>query len=937
MNFSEKKLQISLLPVLFFCAQLNIFAGTSMEDNLKSATTFEVDYASSMDKFNACFSKGNANGTIIASSTPEFDFEPMSTVNNGLKTGENCASIQYEAAGNLSPVKGSVEIVVKNLNWEWDDNRIHLFMQTSKIPANGTLMYIYKHADDGLGVYLEQQASKEKLFLRTKPDKWALNSKHHLILTYDESEITLYVDGTKRAGGKLTKPENWSKYFTAGPGGKFGRNGQSVIGRINLYNRALLQEEVSALAQKRLPGLKIETSGNKNFTEEMLPPSPWFDNRVQLGLEALSDDFVMPPLTPVALKKDQIEVWGRTYDLSGTELLNGISSNHQELLRAPISAIAEINEKSVTMKFGSFKVMRQGNGRIVMERPVTFNGGKGRAEFTFEYDGMIWCSLEIEGTQNITKFELVVPLTGVSAQMVHYVGVTKNLASVVGPQYSYSQSLSSNKGSILKLGFVSHLWVGNTDGGLQFFAESDRNWWPVDRKDAIELIRTNDSNVNMAIKFLASAPPITGRQNLSYNFGFIATPVKPMPRGWRGKTISAQYESFTGKKRGTLLIYWPDKWEQMTVDPEPSRARDVDKLQAQVKNDHAENRKVVPYWSRLHLSISEKGKTNPDALKVKDEWSPEPQRQRGEHKDWMRAAATTAWSDYMIWTVEQWNKKFGPADGVYIDEMELTPNFREKTGGGYTDFNGKRRPTYSVMADRNLYKRIHYVLMKNNSVSANWSVAHCSGTMMMEVLSPFTCFLTGEHLYSGYFPNNQEFLPPPEDKLYYYSYALPIDRVKSEFFWKQWGSVIAFLPCLKNQRDIMNRPESARDLLSRIMQGDMIVWPLWCNSDEVYKTWQFREDFKIDDPAVEFIPYWKNTALLVNDENIKIGYYKNGSQILAIVSNLNRKPATANIKIDGIEIKSVKNAETKTSLELKDKSLNLNIPRNDYVALRINY
>ncbi len=909
-----------------------------MEENLKNAMTFEVDYASSMDNVNASFSKGNIAGTILSGNKPEFDFEPMSTVNNGLKVGENCSSVQYEAAGNLSPVKGSIEIVVKNLNWDWDDNKIHLFMQTSKIPASGILMYIYKHADDGLGVYLEQQASKEKLFLRTKPANWPLNSKHHLLLTYDESEITLYVDGIKRANGKLAKLENWGNCFTAGPAWQnVGRNNQSVIGRINLYNRALLQEEISALAAKRLPDLKIDISDKNNFTEKILQGSPWFDNRVRLGLEALNDDFVMPPLTAVELKNDQIEVWERAYALSGTDLFDRISTAGQELLRSPISAVAEINGKSATLKFGSFKVLRKGKGRIVIERPVAFDGGKGRAEFTFEYDGMIWCSLEIEGAQNITKFELIVPLTDSSAEMVHYVGVTHDLSSVVGPRYSYSQSLSSKTGSLLKLGFVSHLWVGNTDGGLQFFAESDQNWWPVDRKDSIELIRADDSHVNMAIRFLASAPPITSGQKLSYNFGFIATPVKPMPGGWRGKTISAQYEGFTDKKRGSLLIYWPDKWTQMDLDPGPCRAQNVDKLRAQVKNDHAENRKVVPYWTRLHLPVSENGKVNPDAQKIKDEWSPEPQRQRGEHKDWMRAAATTSWSDYMIWTIEQWNKKFGPADGVYIDEMELTPNFREKTGGGYTDFNGKRRPTYSVMADRDLYKRIHYVLMKNNSVNTNWSFAHCSGTMMMEVLSPFTCFLTGEHLYSGYFPNNPELLPPPEDKLYYYSYALPIDRIKSEFYWKQWGSVIAFLPCLKNQRDIMDKPEPTRDLLSRTMQGDMIVWPLWCNAGEVYKTWQFRDDFKIDNPDIEFIPYWKNKVLIGNNENVKIGFYKNGSRMLAIVSNLNRKPVTVDIKIDGIEITSVKNAETQALIEVKDKSLNLDIPRNDYIALRINY
>jgi hypothetical protein len=147
MSSLRKTLHLTSLSMSFLVMQ-NISAGESMEQKLKTAMTFEVDYAKSMDmdKINASFSKGKATGTLILGEKADFDFEPMSTVNNGLKIGANCTSIQYETAGNLTSVKGSIEMVVKNLNWDWNDNKIHLFMQTNKIPANGVLMYIYKHA-----------------------------------------------------------------------------------------------------------------------------------------------------------------------------------------------------------------------------------------------------------------------------------------------------------------------------------------------------------------------------------------------------------------------------------------------------------------------------------------------------------------------------------------------------------------------------------------------------------------------------------------------------------------------------------------------------------------------------------------------------------------------------------------------------------------------
>jgi hypothetical protein len=208
---------------------------------------------------------------------------------------------------------------------------------------------------------------------------------------------------------------------------------------------------------------------------------------------------------------------------------------------------------------------------------------------------------------------------------------------------------------------------------------------------------------------------------------------------------------------------------------------------------------------------------------------------------------------------------------------------------------------------------------------------------MMEVLSPFTMFLVGEHLYSGYFTDNPELLPPENDRLYYYSYALPMDRLRAEFYWKQWGAALIWLPCLKNQRDIMTNPIPTRDLLSRIMQADMLIWPLWCNAQEVQKTLKFRKEFGIADPGVSFTPYWDNKQITPNIKNVVVGYYKNADKLLVIVSNLNKTTKDIILTFKDLPLKSVKNAETNKEIIFHKQQLKLEIPRNDYRALRINY
>ncbi len=135
----------------------------------------------------------------------------------------------------------------------------------------------------------------------------------------------------------------------------------------------------------------------------------------------------------------------------------------------------------------------------------------------------------------------------------------------------------------------------------------------------------------------------------------------------------------------------------------------------------------------------------------------------------------------------------------------------------------------------------------------------------------------------------------------------------------------------------MKHPTPARDLLSRIMQADMLVWPLFCDSREVYKTWKFRREFGIAKSNVSFIPYWENKNITSNTKDVVVGYYKNGEKYLVLVSNLNRSAKTVELTFKGIKLKSVKNAETNKNISQNGSTLKLNILRNDYIALRINY
>ena len=918
-------MKFTTLPVLLLAAGSTLWGAPKMED-ITSARTFTMNYTLSQETVKAQFALGNPEGKLVpASRAVRFDFDPLSTTNYGLKVGADRASVRYDGLKNFPLQGGTIEMTIKNCDWEYKSKQVHMFLSTT---APDLTMYIYKHSDDGIGVYTRNAQTKKSLFLRTMPKDWKSNSIHHLAYTWDGyGNFALYLDGRKISRKYMPLEDSSVKYFSVGPLGKFGKNGQSSVGRLRIYNRALMDKEVILVAGELVPELKDKVIAEK---ETMMEGSPWFKTgRPKLGLEALDGDYVPFPFENVSAKGDTLAVWARKYSFGGNGILDQINAKNENLLRKSINLT--LNGKE--LKFSDYKVDKQQKGRV----EFTKSAANAKVQGTFEYDGMVHFKVTLKPGEKVNELTLRVPMTQEASELLNFVGATDRIGGDYGPSSpkgSNTFELSAKPGVIWKKRFGTLVWLGSTRSGLQFIVGSEQYYYPRKRTDLFEIIRNADGSADFIVKMIVKPLPENAPEEFTIEFGFIATPVKPLPKGWRAMNVSAQYDAFKGNIRGSLLVYWPNEWAQISLDPEPYRGLNKERTRAKVKADRAEGRKVIPYWNRRHLPISEKNKVNPDVEYIYDDWSTEPQRPRAGRFDWMRCSGTTDWIDYLVWCIDQWGEVFGHIDGAYFDEMILDPNINARSGGGYVDYDGERRPTYSWPSERNFYKRMHYVISKRSNIKQTWSIAHNSATIMMPLMSQFTVFLTGEHLYSGYFLDNPELLPPPEDKLYYYSYCLPMERVKGEFFNRQWGAIMAWLPCMKNQKDIMTQVIPTRDMLSRIMHADVIYWPLWCNKYEILKLDDIRRKWDIGNDAVKFIPYWENKELTSAAEGSCISYYDKNGEKLAIVSNLARKDQELKITLPA-GTKSVVNAENNKVVEIKNNCVILPIKRNDFGILII--
>jgi hypothetical protein len=79
--------------------------------------------------------------------------------------------------------------------------------------------------------------------------------------------------------------------------------------------------------------------------------------------------------------------------------------------------------------------------------------------------------------------------------------------------------------------FIPYCWVGTDDRGICYAADVDRGWRHSAERDAVELLRGADGTVTIRLNLLNSVRVGKGRD---ITVCIQASPVKPMPKGWRG-------------------------------------------------------------------------------------------------------------------------------------------------------------------------------------------------------------------------------------------------------------------------------------------------------------------------------------------------------------------------------------------------------------------
>lgn len=644
---------------------------------------------------------------------------------------------------------------------------------------------------------------------------------------------------------------------------------------------------------KTLPGNVI--------TEKITwPEKPWW-----LGSQAGISDKVLPPWTDLKMDRMQnmvtVQPWGRSYEFNGKTLINQIVTKGVSMLKEPVQIHSVVDGKAVEWDKGAVEIVETTPAKISLIQTSVSKKLKMTAKTTIEYDGMIRLDWKLEPTESMQLDEMTFKVS-LDPQYAKYLYYIPRHDNNIFPWYFEPDSTNRHRPGLLtrdrKMGFTPILWFGDEERGLQWFAESDKNWYNNKPENAIEISKGNETVtlklnlVNVPIRMdpkgqsseqrKMADPAVKALADLSYTFGFEATPVKPVSEDLWDYKFDLDYSTGkgrrlpndedldkmvkTGNKSFVIWIhiadimghYQPYNSEAFKTCVNACKSRGLRVLQylcAWISDLNPE----WPYLGEECLMMPRQSEYNPAS------WNFAPEQYAAIFCE------QSVWQDFLVSGIAKNMETFKGIGGVYIDSNTILWNGCEniRHGCGYMKPDNSVGRTYPLFAIRNLMKRV-YTVVKTANPEAQIKL-HQSGYMNASAMAWATSYFEGEHLWTL--------------KNDYMLDVLPLDMFRTEFMGHQWGIPAEFIWSGLQKCTTFNQQLSLTLLHDVPICGVTELWPIF-------------DEFKKKE--AEYLPYWKNAEYVqVKPEGAYASLYKHPKNgVIAIVSNLARETNTVVMTFD---------------------------------------
>ncbi len=622
---------------------------------------------------------------------------------------------------------------------------------------------------------------------------------------------------------------------------------------------------------------------------------------------------LIKPFTALTGRRDRVALLGREYRLNALGLPNAITAANDQVLAgsARIVVVADGKEHLIALD-GQPRYNEQKPWRRRFTGQARGAGLRFSVEGEIEQDGLVTLNLSYEPAGRepvaVEALRIEFPLRAEVAEMLVCIGAGGNYASYSGlelPAEKTGQLWSTLDtgigGSFMQVGsFYPQVWLGNEQRGLLWWADSDQGWTPVNDVPAHEVLRQEGSGfrvqgsgraetsnqqpetyIVLRNNIISAPETLGGKRTLT--FSYMASPFKPLPKGWR-MAIYSENGTFTTpglKKRndpetGREIDGWnwlnppshkPEQWAALWAEFKKQADADVQARQhhdpAQVRN-HQGSR-----YTHTSIPMYGYGAQTSDR-RVSDyfaaEWG------RGNYNDSMR--------DFLIWLLD---RSFGEGGlrTVYWD-IFYTGVFRElQAGYGYELPDGRVQPTFHGYNLRRFMMRL-YALMQDHNLYPGANVTHSSNAFPLIAFPWIDAVMDGEFVFfrDATVGDFSDFYSP--------------QRLRSMAVAHNFGVAVSWM-LLNYKTD-----EASKWRLFR----NFIDW------HRMHDTWRCQDgrvppdailEWGLNHEAVEYLPYWRQNGVTVQNDNLLSSVWRKPGRAIVMVfsqSAMGTAPRDVAIKVD---------------------------------------
>ncbi|MBR6372402.1 MAG: hypothetical protein IKS20_04405 [Victivallales bacterium] len=581
---------------------------------------------------------------------------------------------------------------------------------------------------------------------------------------------------------------------------------------------------------------------------------------------------IIPPFTPMknqaSANRLQVEVCnGRKYVWENALLPTQIEANGEELLLAPVELLVG-DEKAGTsgMNIASTKEHRAEFGA-----KASVDGASLASKSWIEYDGIQMNYVTVTPQKQLNSLKLRFTMPARYAKYVH---------GASGGGWG-SKTTSAVANGTTKVRYYPCFWLGDEEKGLCFFCET-RSAWNEREQNAYTIEKDGDKAV-VTISIMSKVP---AGKPLELEFGFIATPVRPLASNYPFDTLSWSYIApmnrpgrrptsdiviLTGYNGGDLGSFFGD------IDDNDGRKEEQAKKDTLEKICKGHNVRPIPYTCARNLSIK-----YPETAAYINEWTFKPMNEMDYthtgHFVYDCCPRTSA-NDFFIWKYKQLLKRLPDIKGIYFDFGGVNECSNEVHGCN------ARTP---LLAQREFYRRIALAQLEAG-IKEPVLVVHNTDKVELPAYTFATHLLNGEQVRQA----SSTLLHNKKDILDSYG----IDIFASELGTLPWGITNSvYMPIDRlnpkyggDEEDAPYKFRMDKAIFAATLIHNTIPC-LWRNHLGMFdKLIRIYDRFGVD--KADFIGYWKEPAKVEGAKDIYVSCFvsKDRKKLLAVVGHVGKE------------------------------------------------